>query len=150
MSQSDVHRRLVVTVAQAIQQRYPSIHVITDLLEAPGDEIPPLIGGFRPDVIARNNSESMQLVIAEAKTDGDIDNRHTLSQINAFVNHLDAIPFGNGSFVLAVNGHAAGLARTILQFACRERVSSRLRVKLFDGLDFWSLGPTGAPLWRLS
>lgn len=126
------------------------MHITTDLPDAPGDPVPPLIGGYRPDIIARCTAACLQLVIAEAKTDGDIDNQHTRSQIGAFVDHLDAMTTGTGIFILAVNGHVAISARTVLRFACRQRVSSRLHIKLFDGLDFWTLGSLGAPLWRLS
>ena len=150
MSQSSVHRRLVAAAAQAIQQRHPEMLVTTDLLDTPGDPVPPLIGGHRPDIIARCAAACLQLVIAEAKTDGDIDNPHTRSQIRAFVDHLDTIKIGTGTFILTVNGNVAPLARALLRFSCRQRVSSRLHVKLFDGLDFWSLGPFGAPLWHLS
>lgn len=126
------------------------MHVTMDLLDAPGDPVPPLIGGHRPDIIARCSAACLQFIIAEAKTDGDINNQHTRSQISAFVDHLDAMTTVNGIFILAVNGHVACSARTVLRFACRQRVSSRLHIKLFDGLDFWTLGPPGAPLWRLS
>ena len=125
------------------------MHVTTDLLEAPGDPVPPRIGGHRPDIIARCAAACRQFVIAEAKTDGDIDNQHTRSQIGAFVDHLDAMTTGTGTFILAVNGNVAASARTVLRFSCRQRVSSRLHIKLFDGLDFWALGTVGAPLWRL-
>ena len=150
MSQSNEHHRLVAAAAQAIQLRHPSMHVTTDLLDAPGDLIPPRIGRHRPDIIARCTAFCRQFVIAEAKTDGDIDNLHTRSQISAFVDHLDTITTGTGIFILAVNGHVAASARTVLRFSCRQRVSSRLHIKLFDGLDFWTLGNLGAPLWRLS
>lgn len=126
------------------------MHVTTDLLDAPGDPLPPLIGGHRPDIIARCVTAGFQFVIAEAKTDGDINNQHTQNQIDAFVDYLDTMKTGTGIFILAVNGHVADSARTVLHFACRQRVSSRLHIKLFDGLDFWTLGPFGAPLWRLS
>ena len=126
--------------------------VTTDLLNVPGDPVPPLIGGHRPDIIARCTIACRRLVIAEAKTDGDIDNRHTRSQIDAFVDYLDAMTTdtGIGTFILAVNGHVAASASTLLRFSCRQRVSSRLHIKLFDGLDFWTLGPLGALPWRLS
>lgn len=150
MSQSDVHRRLVIATAKAMRRRHPTVRLMTDLLEAPGDPVPPLIGGHRPDIVACCDEVYQHLFIAEAKTDGDIDNRHTWSQIRAFVNHLDALPSGTGIFILAVNGQVADTARTVLRFTCRQQVSSRLRIKLFDGLDFWALGPFGAPLWRLS
>ena len=148
MSQSDVHRRLVIAAATAIQKRHPTVGVTTDLLKEPGDSIPPIIGGYRPDIVVRRTAHL--LIIAEAKTDGDIDNHHTLSQIAAFVNHLRSMPSGKGIFMLVVNGHMATTARTVLRFACRHYVSPRLHIKLFDGLDFWTLGPVGAPLWRLS
>lgn len=150
MSQSDAHRDLVLLTARAIQQRDPGLHVTTDLLAVPGDPVPPQIGGFRPDIIARPPAQPVKLIIAEAKTDGDVDNRHTRHQIDAFVSHLAAMPRGDGTFVLAVSGRVADTARAMLRFACRDRISGRVRVTLFDGLDFWTLGMPGAPSWRLS
>ena len=149
MSQSDAHRDLVLMTAHAIQQRDLDLRVTTDLSTAPGDPVPPQIGGYRPDIVARCPTKPIRLIIAEAKTDGDVDNRHTRHQIEAFVGHLAAMTHGDGTFILAVSGRVADTARAVLRFACRDRVSCRLRVKLFDGLDFWTLGPPGAPLWRL-
>ena len=123
------------------------IRLTTDLLEAPGGRIPPLIGGYRPDIVARYDKCCLHL-IAEAKTDGDIDNSHTWNQISAFVSHLGAAS-ATGVFVLAVNGHVASAARPLLQFLCRQHVSTSLHIELFDGLDFWALGASGEPLWRL-
>lgn len=150
MSQSDTHRRLVAAATQAILQRYPTMHITADLLDKPGDKVPPLIGRYRPDIVAGCTALCVQYIIAEAKTDGDIDNQHTRGQINAFVGYLDAMTTGTGTFIFVVNGNVADLARTVLRFACRQRVSSRLHIELFDGLDFWTLGKDGAPLWRLS
>ena len=138
-----------MATAQAIQERHSAVHVVTDLIECPGDALPPLIGGYRPDIIARSNAANLDF-IAEAKTDRDIDNNHTQRQINAFVNHLDVRASRQGIFILTVNGQVADTARTVLRFACRHYVSSSLRVQLFDGLDFWTLGPFGAPVWHLS
>jgi len=136
--------------AFAIQLRHPTMRVTTDLSVCPGDPVPPQIGNFRPDIIAREPPPSPNLVIAEAKTDGDVDNQHTRDQIDAFVQHIEAMPSGNGMFVLAVSGRVADGARSLLRFACRDRVSRRVQIKLFDGLDFWTLGPVGATSWRLS
>lgn len=148
MSQSDVHRQLVIDTARAIQQRHRAMHVTTDLLDVPGDAVPPLIGGYRPDIIARCTGACHQLVIAEAKTKGDIKNQHTQNQIDAFINHLDALTTGTGCFILAVNGNVAR-AKTVLRLNYRKRASSRLYIKLFDGLDFWNLDPLGDRLWHL-
>ena len=149
MSQSNAHRDLVLATARAVEQRHPNILVRADLQEFPGDPVPPLIGGYRPDIVGRCARTCTDLLIAEAKTDGDIDNQHTLDQIGAFLDHLDTLPHGAGTFILTVDGRVADRARTVLRFACRQRVSSRLCVNLFDGLDFWVLGPLGAPQWRL-
>ena len=149
MSQSNVHRELVLAAVRAIRQRHPSVLVRADVQESPGDPIPPLIGGYRPDIIARCARRCSDFLIAEAKTDRDISNQHTLNQVSAFLDHLDTRPLGVGTFILAVDGRVADLARTVLRFTYRQRVSSRLRVNLFDGLDFWALGPQGAPQWRL-
>ena len=149
MSQSDAHRDLVLMTARAIRQRAPGLRVTTDVSATPGDVVPPQIGGYRPDIVARCQTQPLRLVIAEAKTDGDVYNQHTRHQIDAFVGHLAAMPRGDGTFVLAVSGRVADDARAVLRFACRDRVSCRLRVTLFDGLDFWTLGPPGAPPWRL-
>lgn len=149
MSQSNAHRQLVIATARAIQQRHPNLCVTMDLLGAPGDPIPPNIGGHRPDIIARCTTGCRQIVIAEAKTDYDIDNQHTRRQIHTFVEYLDAMTTSTGSFILAVNGNVAASARTVLRFSCHQHVSSRLHIKLFDGLDFWTLNPRGASLWHL-
>ena len=121
-----------------------------DLIENPGDPVPPLIGGHRPDIIGHCAADSIQCIIAEAKTNSDLKTPHTRHQIAAFVNHLDSRKKGTGTFILAVNGEGADEARTVLNFNCRQYVSARLHIKLFDGLDFWALGPTGRALWRLS
>lgn len=150
MSESDAHRNLVLVTARAIRQREPGLRVTADLTAVPGDPVPPQIGGYRPDIIARHRNQPTRLVIAEAKTDGDVDNLHTRRQIEAFIRHLAGMPRGNGTFVLAVSGRVADSGRAVLRFACREHVSCRLRVTLFDGLDFWTLGAPGARSWRLS
>ena len=150
MSQSEAHRRLVLATSLALQRRSPDVLVQTDLQELPGDPVPPLIGGYRPDIIARGSGTYPDVIIAEAKTDRDVDNHHTLSQIAAFLDYLDAMRSGVGTFVLAVDGRAADRARTVVRFACCERVSPCLRVNLFDGLDFWALGLLGESQWRLS
>ena len=150
MSHSDAHRDLVLATAHAIRHRHPNVLIQTDLQESPGDPVPPLIGGYRPDIIGRWVPACPDLFIVEAKTDSDMDRQHTLDQIDAFVGHLCTLRRGVGTFILTVDGRIADHARTLLQFACGRHVSSRLSVQLFDGLDFWDLDPLGVPQWRLS
>lgn len=150
MSQSDAHREMVLATAHAIRQRHPNALIQTDLQESPGDPVPPIIGGYRPDIVGRWAPAYPDFFIGEAKTDSDMDSQHTLDQIAAFVGHLRTLRRGVGTFILTVDGCIADRARTVLQFACCQHVSSRLSVQLFDGLDFWGLDPVGVPQWRLS
>lgn len=111
--------------------------------------MPPLIGGYRPDIVGHCLRASADLLIAEAKTDGDLANQHTLDQVRAFIDHLRSRPRGVGTFILTVNGQVADRARTLLRFAGSQHESPRLCVNLFDGLDFWVLRRSGGPKWRL-
>ena len=111
--------------------------------------MPPLIGRYRPDIIGHCVRASADLLIAEAKTDGDLVNQHTIDQVDAFIAHLRSRPRGVGTFILTVNGRVADRARTLLRLAGSQHVSSRLCINLFDGLDFWVLGSSGGPAWRL-
>ena len=150
MSQSELHCLLVATAAEAIRELHPEMRLTLDIQESPGDPVPSLINGHRPDILGLCTDVPPRLVIADAKTDGDIDNLHTYSQIDAFLMHLEAMQSGIGTFILAVNGQAADKARGFLRLNCRHRVTSRLQVKIYDGLDFWTLTPPGGEPWHLS
>lgn len=151
MSQSEQHRRLIITTVLAIEQRYPKMEIISDLIHNPGESepIPQPIGDYRPDIFAWSDRTSAQVVIAEAKTNHDIHRKHTCDQISAFIDYLDSLRRYTGTFILSVNGQVAGQAGTMLNFNFRQRVTSRLDIKLFDGQDFWILGPPGETPWCL-
>ncbi|MYF99452.1 hypothetical protein F4212_10005 [Candidatus Poribacteria bacterium] len=124
--------------------------VTKDIIENPGDPVPPIFGGYRPDIIGKSSDPRIQLVIAEAKTVGDVERTHTLCQIDAFIGHLESMQSANRTFILAVNGPGCEKARNVLNFNCRHRVTENIEIELFDGLDFWRLGAPGDTLWRLS
>ena len=145
-----MHRRLVVNAAKAIRQQHPNMNLKLDIQDAPGAPVPSYIDGHSPDIAGLSIGACLRVLIAEAKTDRDIDNNHTHSQVEAYLTHLDSIESGIGIFIMAVNGEAADTARGFLRFHCRARVSSCLQVKVFDGLDFWTLTPPGGDPWRLS
>ena len=50
MSESDEHRMLVLKMVEHIQIEYPLIRLEKDIQARPGDSIPPVINGHRPDV----------------------------------------------------------------------------------------------------
>lgn len=52
-----------------------------------GDDRPPQIGGFTPDVFASDVPETFR-VLGEAKTPGDLESERSFRQIAAFLDHL--------------------------------------------------------------
>ena len=147
MSQSDLHRNLVLRVAEEIKSRYPQIAVVVDVQKIPGDPVPPLIGGFRPDVYAETQTACAIVVIAEAKTDNDINNRHTREQVSAFIRHLEEKP--NGRFIFSVTDVGANRAKTVLRFMHQEMRTVGTELSVFDQLDLWSLDLESGVLWHL-
>ncbi len=148
MSQSDVHRELVIQIVAELEARYSRISVVADLQQKPGDPVPPMIDGFRPDVYANLPTDPSASIIAEAKTDGDIDRPHTYNQITAFINYLARR--SSGSFILAVTGCGADLAKTTLQFLYHDVRSASTGLSVYDGCDLWSLDPISGVIWHLS
>lgn len=148
MSQSDIHRNLVIRVAEALAVRYPGVSFTTDLQQIPGDAVPPVIGGFRPDVYACRRTSAGPVVIAEAKTDRDLDNKHTYNQVASFIAYLEQI--GNGLFVLSVTGYGADHAKTLLRFIRQDVRVTYTGIAVFDSCDFWFIDPDGGRKWHLS
>lgn len=91
MSESGHHRILVHALAREISSdavwAKPPI-VYTDFQDGTNTSAaPPIIGTNRPDVFARDIGASLS-IIGEAKTSNDVDNRHTLDQLESFFNYL--------------------------------------------------------------
>lgn len=149
MSQSDAHKNLVLQVVTELESRYLQISIVADIQQNPGDPVPPLIDGFRPDVYATMSKDSvLMVVVAEAKTDGDLDNEHTDAQLSAFINYLEQQ--GNGSFILAVTGHSADHAKTLLRFMHQTNRVKNTVLAVFDSYDFWELDTNSGLLWHLT
>ena len=147
MSQSEKHANLIREVAAAIGRRYPSVSITTDLQQNPGDEVPSIINGFKPDVYARWEKTGL-IIIAEAKTTNkDIDNQHTLNQVTSFLNYLNNKK--SGLFILSVTGCMANHAKTMLRFVLKELPSVSSEIEVFDGCDFWQLDSKEGISWRL-
>lgn len=147
MSQSDAHRDLVQSIVEKLTQRYPGISLKADLQQVPGDELPPLIDGYRPDVYVRQDQKGL-LVIAEAKTDNDIDNPHTRAQLTSFISYLEKRK--QGCFVLVVTGVGATRAKTLLRFLRMELQVKSTKLEVFDTCDLWLLDSQGGVQWLLT
>ena len=140
MSQSDQHKELIATTATELSSIFPNLILTTDSQSEPGDPIPRRINGFRPDLVGTIASGDF-FVVAEAKTDRDLENCHTLNQIWAFATYLEKKR--NGVFVLAVAGLSADRAKTTLRFAQRALRLASTRMAVFDSLDLWWLDKGG-------
>lgn len=79
---------------------------------------PPLLSGYRPDLYAVE-CDTRRVLLGEAKTPGDIDNRHTRSQLAVYFEHL--LRDVRGEIWVAVPLTSAGTALRV----CRS-VRSRL------------------------
>ena len=146
MSQSEAHKALVKGVVVALGSRFTNISMLVDLQQNPGDEVPPKIDRFRPDVYATQKREKF-IVIAEAKTDRDIDNQHTHDQTISFIKYLNQSE--TSLFIMAVTGYRADRAKTFLRFINRELQAVSVGIEVFDGCDFWRLDSNGGVNWRL-
>lgn len=146
MSQSEAHRELVIQAADALIIRYPHIRILTDLQKYPGDEVPPTISGYRPDIYA-NKVSSSPLIVSEAKTDRDLDNKHTHQQITSFIRYLDLL--NDSLFVLSVSGRAVDHAKTFMRFLFHTTKVKYTRIEIYDGCDFWLLVDGGGISWHL-
>ena len=146
MSQSEAHRYLVKRVAEEITKLHPGTVITVDLQSSPGCDLPPIIDGFRPDVYARNNQTGL-IIIAEAKTDRDIDEKHTYEQTSSFVNYLERR--GKGRFILSVTGTGANRAKTLLRFMSKELRLKNTVIEVFDCCDFWLFDLNGGVRWHL-
>jgi len=146
MSQSEAHINLIKDTVDILKSRYADISILVDLQQNPGDGVPPKIGGFRPDIYARDK-QANSIIIAEAKTDSDIDTRHTCDQITSFIKYLDRRK--SNLFVLSVTGSGADRAKTVLRFICKELQVVNTEVVVFDCCDFWGLDSKEGIVWHL-
>ena len=147
MSQSDEHKDLVIQMVAELEFRHPQISITADIQKNSGDPVPPMISNFRPDVYARLSTDPSVVIIAEAKTDRDIENSHTRNQIMAFINYCERRK--GGFFILSVTGCGAGRAKTLLRFLYQDVRSINTVLAVFDGCDLWSLDSTTGVKWHL-
>ena len=148
MSQSELHKELVLRVAAEIKRRYPRLHIVVDMQQEPGAPVPPRIGGYRPDVYADSRPVGLLTVIAEAKTNGDIDRTHTYNQLLAFIGYLESRK-GEGHLIVSVTGVGSDHAKTVLRFLRRDAAVENTALSVYDGLDLWSLELREGVKWLL-
>ena len=147
MSESEAHRHLVRHAAITLQRRFPHGRTVADAQGRPGDPLPPLVGGFRPDVWTKDLM-GRTLAIGEAKSlPKDFEKDRTYNQAVAFIRQLER--FQDGLFVLFVYGEAADQARTFLRVLTLRERFAKTTLCVHDTLDLWHLRHAGSMTWRL-
>lgn len=147
MSESSEHLNLVTLMARRLALHYPNVAMENDLQTHPGESVPRIINGHRPDIYAYLKGGDF-CIIGEAKTMAGLDNNHTYSQMISFVSYLETI--SKGIFVLGVSGEKSSRAKTLLRFVAHELRIVSTTAQVFDGLDFWTLDKENKPKWHLS
>lgn len=146
MSESDVHRSLVLRTAVAVRQKCTQVAtLLTDVLTKPGDAVPPLVEGHRPDLYGTGRDNKL-VVLGEIETLASMRSRHTVRQLGAFLCYLERQSL-RGCLVLAAEGSGADRAKVLLGFLVAEHAIKTTSILVYDGLDFWHLA--GAVQWRL-
>lgn len=79
-----IYVKKIISYLPKIIPSYQEDMIQADLADY-GKRTPQVIGGYYPDVYYRTTSF---FLIGEAKTDNDIDNRHTNQQINSYIEEL--------------------------------------------------------------
>ena len=94
MPESRQHQRLVQMMTDYVRWTYfggQSTFILTDSAVSRGRGRPPLIGGVRPDLFARQPRAST-VILGEAKSILDFENEHTKKQLSAFLCYCDRFP----------------------------------------------------------
>jgi len=115
MGESVSHVRLVESLLLWVATTYfrgDTGHILVDSRLLGSFSTPPRINGFVPDIYAENTSDG-SLIIGEAKTARDIENRHTRAQLTAFLNRCAEDV--NSLFVLAVPWDMERFAKVLLR-----------------------------------
>lgn len=108
-----------------------SSSMLVDLPEWPPQRKPPAVYGFGPDVYV-SSSLSHCLVIGEAKTCADVDNKHTFGQIAAFLRKCSEAE--NSVFVFAVPWYRSRLALSVVEDCKRRAGLQTVRTIVLDRL----------------
>jgi hypothetical protein len=112
--ESALHVRLVERLIATITDKHARPRGIILLADhhAYGNDRPPQIGGYCPDVFASDLPTTFH-VIGEAKTPNDLQTPGSHRQILAFLDHLSLYP--GSTFYLAVPWFSGAKARSIVQ-----------------------------------
>ncbi len=128
MSESADHAAFVGEIVRFIERL---THPRTDLVvyrdgpEATPQKLPPKLGGYRPDVLARLWRDHT-FFVGEAKTGLDLHSRHTAAQLRAFVSEVARNP--KGTLILCAPFASYPSARSLLWSLCPDVAIERAAI----------------------
>src|SRR5437879_5795954 len=133
MSESRQHLALVARIITYISTNLKHVDglvVIHDLPGPLGDEKPPRVAGFVPDVYGMRSPPTFTL-IGEAKTFPDLETPHTRKQLEAFLAYLATEP--DGLLLVSVPWVAAARARILIDQLSQE-LPKKVETVVLDGV----------------
>lgn len=135
MSESAAHLYLVNALVVWVSTTFLSGNFRDILVDSSGRDLtnkPHMIGNYIPDVlVASMNCE--KFIIGEAKTAHDLENDHTLKQMETFL--LACSEKENSIFVLAVPWHMTRRARSIIKFIKNEKNINYVATEVIERLS---------------
>ncbi len=135
MAESRTHLRLVEALVSwiAVEQFHGERGcILVDAPDSLAHAKPPNIAGYVPDVFAHGLAGG-GIVVGEAKTASDVENRHTREQLGAFLRYCAARP--GSVFVFAVPWHATRYARWLIESVRRACGCGRVSTFVLEQLE---------------
>jgi len=90
----------------------------------------PCIRGYVPDAYARTIVDD-RIIVGEAKTSGDLENRHSIAQIETFFSYCNDV---NGILIIAVPWHRVAFEKNFLSQLSRRKGYDTSCCAVLDGL----------------
>ncbi len=127
MPSSQTHHNYTRCIVRWIEDNYSKdqMVVIADLDNPIGEERPPNINGYIPDVYARNIENDIS-IIGEAKTQNDVRNKHTKNQINSYLDYLCVVR--QGVLVIAIQWDCVNAIKNTVKIALHGNSNDSLQV----------------------
>jgi hypothetical protein len=132
MGESAIHRSLVMALAgwiAATHLRGDINLVLIDGAISPLAKRPPAVNGYVPDVVVPR-AFSGRFIIGEAKTRSDLESKHTVAQLEAFV--CGCQRHEGSLFLLAVPWDVTVLARHLVEAIVEKAGLPRVEAKVVD------------------
>lgn len=129
MGESAAHIKLVDMMAEWVSKKYLEGDKGIILLDSPASSSemkPPIIYNFVPDLYVPALGDDF-LIIGEAKTFKDVENKHTEEQIKAFLRRCAEVP--KAYFIMAVPWHMTALAISIIKY-CKKEVGNLSHIEI--------------------